>query len=105
MADEPRLTPASPEELHQTLAFALRYDGRKRVHHSDELMARITAERPGVAPRAVWVRGDEEAARSQGMRWPIRLIESGDLDFSQVTRALSGPIPPPDHLLDAAFNE
>ena len=45
MADEPRLTPASPEELQQTLAFALRYDGRRRVHHSDELMARITAER------------------------------------------------------------
>jgi hypothetical protein len=43
MADEPRVTPASPEELQQTLAFALRYDGRRRVHHSDELMARITA--------------------------------------------------------------
>ena len=44
MNDELRLTPASPEELQQTLAFALRYDGRKRVHHSDELMARIAAE-------------------------------------------------------------
>jgi hypothetical protein len=37
--------PANREELQQTLAFALRYDGRRRVHHSDELMARITAER------------------------------------------------------------
>jgi hypothetical protein len=25
--------------------FALRYQGRKRVHHADDMMARITAER------------------------------------------------------------
>ncbi|MBV8592399.1 MAG: hypothetical protein JO212_20460 [Acetobacteraceae bacterium] len=42
---ENELNPASPEELQETLAFALRYDGRRRVHHGDELMARITAER------------------------------------------------------------
>jgi hypothetical protein len=28
-----------------TLSFALRYQGRKRVHQGDELMARIAAER------------------------------------------------------------
>jgi hypothetical protein len=27
------------------LSFALRYQGRKRVHHADDMMARITAER------------------------------------------------------------
>ena len=27
------------------LSFALRYQGRKRVHHADDVMARITAER------------------------------------------------------------
>ncbi len=27
------------------LSFALRYQGRKRVHHADDMKARITAER------------------------------------------------------------
>ena len=27
------------------LAFALRFQGRKRVHHADNMMAQITAER------------------------------------------------------------
>ena len=33
------------DELIESLAFALRYEGRKRVHHADDMMARITAER------------------------------------------------------------
>lgn len=33
------------DELIEALAFALRYEGRKRVHHADDMMARITAER------------------------------------------------------------
>ncbi len=45
MPDEPRLRPASREEIAETLSFALRYDGRKRVHHADDAMARITADR------------------------------------------------------------
>jgi hypothetical protein len=45
MADDVKLTPADPADLAQTLAFALRYDGRKRVHHVDDMMARIAAER------------------------------------------------------------
>jgi hypothetical protein len=45
MPEEARLTPVSAEDLEQTLAFALRFDGRKRAHGADELMARITAER------------------------------------------------------------
>jgi hypothetical protein len=43
--DDPGLRPATAEEIAETLSFALRYDGRKRVHHADEAMARITAER------------------------------------------------------------
>ena len=39
------LRPATPEEIAESLSFALRYDGRKRVNHADEMMARITAER------------------------------------------------------------
>ena len=45
-ADDPQhLRPATPEEIAETLSFALRYEGRRRVHHADDAMARITAER------------------------------------------------------------
>jgi hypothetical protein len=36
--------PADSVELIDTLAYALRYDGKRRVHHADEVMACITAE-------------------------------------------------------------
>jgi hypothetical protein len=39
------LSPATSDELRDSLSFALRYEGRRRVHHADEVMARITAER------------------------------------------------------------
>jgi hypothetical protein len=45
MTNAPNLRPATPEEIAATLSFALRYDGRKRVHHADDAMARITADR------------------------------------------------------------
>ena len=45
MTDPAPLSPATPDEIAQSLAFALRYNGRKRVHDADEVMARITAER------------------------------------------------------------
>jgi hypothetical protein len=45
MPDAPNLRPATADEIAQTLSFALRYDGRKRVHHADDIMAKITAER------------------------------------------------------------
>jgi len=38
-------SPATPDEIAETLSFALRYDGRRRVHHADGVMARIKAER------------------------------------------------------------
>jgi hypothetical protein len=37
------LTPASPEDLAASLAFALRFHGRKRTHNADEIMAEIVA--------------------------------------------------------------
>jgi hypothetical protein len=45
MPDTPHLRPATPDEIADALSFALRYQGRKRVHHADDMMARITAER------------------------------------------------------------
>jgi hypothetical protein len=40
-----RLTPATPEDLADALAFALRFDGRRRKHDAAEMMARIVAKR------------------------------------------------------------
>jgi hypothetical protein len=68
MPDTPHLRPVTADEIVDALSFALRYQGRKRVHRADDMMARITAERivqhleasgfvlmkgpPRVAPRA-----------------------------------------------------
>ncbi len=40
-----KLTPADPRDLAEALAFALRYQGRKRTHNADEIMAQIVAKR------------------------------------------------------------
>lgn len=47
MTDEtkPVLHSATAAELEETLSFALRYAGKKRVHSADDVMARVTAER------------------------------------------------------------
>jgi len=45
MSDVPPLQPASAAEIAEALSFALRYEGRRRVHQADALMARITADR------------------------------------------------------------
>ena len=42
--DKPQLRAATANELQDSLSFALRYQGRKRVHQADDVMARITAE-------------------------------------------------------------
>ncbi len=39
------LRPATSEEIAESIAFGLRFDGRRRVHHADGVMAQITAER------------------------------------------------------------
>jgi hypothetical protein len=45
MSDDSNLRRASTAEIADSLSFALRYDGRRRVHHADDAMARITADR------------------------------------------------------------
>jgi hypothetical protein len=44
MTSEPALRPATSDEIATSLSFALGYDGRKRVHHADDMMAKITAD-------------------------------------------------------------
>ncbi len=38
-------TPADPSDLADALAYALRYQGRKRVHNAHEIMAEMVAKR------------------------------------------------------------
>jgi hypothetical protein len=46
MTDAPeRLTPATADDVANALAFALRFQGRKRVHNADEIMLEIVAKR------------------------------------------------------------
>jgi hypothetical protein len=40
-----KLTPADPEDLAASIAFALKFAGKKRWHDADELMAAIVARR------------------------------------------------------------
>ncbi len=58
MSEDEGLRPATAEEIADSLAFALRYEGRKRVAHADEMMARITADTAGAAFARIGVRGD-----------------------------------------------
>jgi hypothetical protein len=39
-----KLTPADPSDLAQAIAFALRFNRRKRYHEGDKLMADLTAD-------------------------------------------------------------
>jgi hypothetical protein len=65
MTDTPNLRPTTSDEIAETLSFALRYDGRKRVHHADELMAKITADRlVKHLEQTGYVYADEEALSS-----------------------------------------
>jgi hypothetical protein len=45
MPEADRLTPASPEDIADALAFALRYSGCKRTQDAGEMMAAIVAKR------------------------------------------------------------
>ncbi len=40
-----KLTLADPSDLADALAYALRFQGRRRVHNADEFMAKIIAKR------------------------------------------------------------
>ncbi len=45
MPDADKLTPADPSDLASALAYALRFQGRKRVRNADEIMSEIVAKR------------------------------------------------------------
>jgi hypothetical protein len=45
MPADDKLTPADPRDLADSIAFALRFEGRKRKHDAAEYMAAIAAER------------------------------------------------------------
>jgi hypothetical protein len=49
-----KLPPADPCDLANALAFALRCQGRKRVHNA-EIMAEIVAKRPFWSGPASWL--------------------------------------------------
>ena len=40
-----KLTPADPVDLAWSIAFALRFEGKKRWHDADDMMAAIVADR------------------------------------------------------------
>jgi hypothetical protein len=58
-----KLTPVDARDLADALAFALRFQGRKRVDNADEIMAEIVAKRLRRTSGTSGLRGDEEAAR------------------------------------------
>ena len=64
MSDDPSaLSLAKFEDLADALAFALRFQGRKRVHNADELMSAIVAKR---LVEQIGIRRHEEAADRRG---------------------------------------
>ena len=56
--------PPTPSDLAAALAFALRYQGRKRVHNADEIMAEIVAKR---------LVEHLESAGFVAMKWPVEI--------------------------------
>ena len=40
-----KLTPAAPEDIANSISFALLFSGKKRVHDSDRMTASIAAQR------------------------------------------------------------
>jgi hypothetical protein len=44
MTDDDRLTPADPSDIAGSIALALLFSGKKRIHDSDRLTASIAAK-------------------------------------------------------------
>jgi hypothetical protein len=44
MQSAPKRTAAPPEDLAQALAYALKFDEKRRLHHADDAMARIAVD-------------------------------------------------------------
>jgi hypothetical protein len=62
------LKAADPDDLTAALAFALRFDGRKRTQRAHEIMAEIVAKRLVEHPRARRLPRDEAGRRSAAGR-------------------------------------
>ena len=73
MPDDEKLSPADPGDIAGSIAFALQFSGRKRVHDSDTYMAAIVANRI-VRHLERRIRCDEEAA-CPGRRVTIRAAQ------------------------------
>jgi hypothetical protein len=58
-----KLTPADPDELATALAFALKFEGRKRQHDADAFMAHIVAKR---LVRRAWTFDRRRSAHGRG---------------------------------------
>jgi hypothetical protein len=58
-----KLTPAHPRDLADAVAFALRFEGWRRVHNADEYTAAIAAECVVRHLERAGFVVDEEAAR------------------------------------------
>ena len=65
------LTPAEPRDLADAIAFALRFEGRKRVHQADEYMAAIACV-------------DNGPTRPTGKSYVIRHISARGIDRSRI---------------------
>jgi hypothetical protein len=71
MTDTPSLRPATADEIAETLSYALRFDGRRRVHHADDAMTRITVERLVKHLGAGWIRAYEAPAGAGAYYSPL----------------------------------
>jgi hypothetical protein len=59
--DKLELRPATTQEIEESLSFALRYAGRRRVHHADDVIGQDHRRAAGAAPGAVRLRAHAPA--------------------------------------------
>ncbi len=93
--------PAASEDLVDALAFALRFDGRKRKLDTGEMMARIVAERLCGIWRGA-LRHDEETADRRERVNRIRILTPPASITSKACRADRRLDPSPNHRPPAA---
>lgn len=71
MPEAPLLGPITSDEIADGQSFAIRCEGRKRAHHADDAMARITADRlvRRLTAAGFVVMRAHMAAAAAGERW------------------------------------
>jgi hypothetical protein len=93
MPDDSLLRPADPAEVADALAYALRYDGNRRVFHADDFLARITAEhlvRHLAQAGFVLMRAEPTAAPTTSNKHAVLAM----LAFDCPSRGIKHPDPP-----------